>query len=427
MVRRNNKSVVRNVAIIPRKKQEKKKKKEKEMTILGGLLRGLGGLGGGALGGMAGYGPMGATLGTAAGAQLSKWLGSGDYTLSRNSLVLKGSNTIPSMHNDGQSIIVRHKEYVCDVFSGTGTPSVFNVFDEYALNPGLRASFPWLSTVAQNYVEYTWHGVVFHYVPTSGASVASTNTALGSVMMATNYRATAPSYTNKQVLLNEYFASDGRPSEPMMHPIECDPRENPYNVQYVRTGPVPSNEDQKTYDLGVTTVATQGLPAPGINCGELWVSYEVELRKPKALGSYQYDSLTWGETRTTVTTVANFGTVAGVGAGVATNSQVVATGTSLTFEKTLVGRFYVSCTHSSPTFTTVGAWTPNVTGGTLISNALGPGGTTITSSSGYYTNWGIFESTSPSTSMVISTGTSSFVGTTPYAIMRVYQINSNSI
>jgi hypothetical protein len=49
----------------------------------------------------------------------------------------------------------------------------------------------------------------------------------------------------------------------------------------VRTTAVPAGEDQKTYDLGKLNVATQGLPSAGMTCGELWVTYEVELRKPQ--------------------------------------------------------------------------------------------------------------------------------------------------
>jgi len=185
------------------------------------------------------------------------------------------------MHSTVQSVIVRHKEYVCDVTGGAGTPSAYTLMPPVYLNPGLKNSFPWLSSIARQYQEYTWRGVVYHFVSSSGASVSSTNTSLGTVMMHTDYRVTAPSPLNKAELLNEYFASDAKPSDSFVHPIECDPRENPYNVQYVRTGPVPEGEDPKSYDLGKVNVATQALPSASMTVGELWVTYEVELRKPQ--------------------------------------------------------------------------------------------------------------------------------------------------
>lgn len=124
--------------------------------------------------------------------------------------------------------------------------------------------------------------MIFHYVPTSGDAVSSTNNALGSVMINTSYRSTALAPTSKVVLLNEFFSSDARPSECFVHPIECDPKENPYNVQYVRTTGVPTGEDPKSYDLGTTYVSTQGMQADNIVVGEMWATYEVELRKPRA-------------------------------------------------------------------------------------------------------------------------------------------------
>jgi hypothetical protein len=265
--------------VIKKKKVARKLKAEKkEMTILGGALRALGGMAGGAAGSMFGAPTVGAGLGTGLGAALSRWLGSGDYTLNKNSLM--AGNRIPMMHKTSQSITVRHKEFVCDVYGSTS----FNVNASFPLNPGLEASFPWLSSIAQQFQEYSWKGIVFHYVPTSGDSVASTNTALGSVILATNYRSTLPPYQNKLQMLNEYCSSDSKPSECFVHPIECDPKENPFNVQYVRSGTVPTGEDQKMYDLGVTSLAVVGNPASGAVLGELWCTYEVELRKPIPLG-----------------------------------------------------------------------------------------------------------------------------------------------
>jgi hypothetical protein len=100
-------------------------------------------------------------------------------------------------------------------------------------------------------------------------------------MMATQYRATATDFTNKTDLLQEYFSCDGKSSQNLIHFIECDPKENPYNIQYVRSGAVPTGEDSKTYDLGNFSIATTGSQAAAaVTIGELWVTYEIVLRKP---------------------------------------------------------------------------------------------------------------------------------------------------
>lgn len=308
-------------------------------TAIGNALRMLGGLGGGALGGMLGNSTLGSAAGSGLGGLVSKWLGQGDYTVTSNSLVnrVRTSGDIPNMHSTGQSILVRHKEYIGDVTSSVA----FAISNTVVLNPGLAASFPWLSTIAQQYQEYTWKGVVFEFVSTSGDVVASTNTALGSVMMATQYRSTAATYLNKVQLLNEFFASDAKPSECFCHPIECNPKENPYNVQYVRSGAVPSGEDPKTYDIGTTYLAVQGMQAGSIDVGELWVSYEVELRKPIVFGALDLSGdFASFKSSTGVAAATPFGTAGS--ATISTNSiGVTITATVITFPVGTVGSFLV--------------------------------------------------------------------------------------
>lgn len=304
MAKKKSKKVT--VVIRPKKAKQKKD----NVTRLGGALRVLGGLGGRALGTLVGFGDDGAKTGTSLGGALSRWLGAGDYTVRSNSLVsMAKSGSIPSMHRNSQSVVVRHKEFLGDVSAGTGTPTSFNMSSAYPLNPGMSRTFPWLSQIAAQYQEYTFRGIVFHFVSTSGESVASTNTSLGTVMMTTNYKATDSAPQSKVELLNEFFSCDAKPSESFCHPIECDPKENPYKVQYVRTGSIPSSEDLKTYDLGEFYIGTQGIPAASTNLGELWVSYEVELRKPKLSGFGNLDLPTASFTATSnINTTTPFGT-----------------------------------------------------------------------------------------------------------------------
>jgi hypothetical protein len=178
------------------------------------------------------------------------------------------------MHNTGQSVIVRHKEYIGSVNGSSG----FAVAYSLVLNPGLRATFPWLSGIAQQFQEYDLKGCVFHYVPTSGTAISGTNSALGSVMMQTTYRSSDTAPNNKSVMLNEYWANEVVPSDTMCHPIECDPKENPFNIHYVRAGTIPSGEPLM-YDIGTTYICTQGMQGTN-QVGDIWVTYEVELKKP---------------------------------------------------------------------------------------------------------------------------------------------------
>jgi hypothetical protein len=266
--RQNNRPIIVNMT--QKSKQAKKKKK----TPVGALIRALGTAGGGALGGYFGNAALGGAAGRQLGALTSKWLGFGAYRVSQNS-ILKTTNGVPGMHSNSQSVIVRHKEYIGPILSH-GTFSV-----QYALplNPAMP-SFPWLSGVAARYQEYAIKGMVFHYVPASGSAISGTSPSLGTVMLQTTYRASDINPTSKAEMLNEFCASEGVPSEAFIHPIECDPKENPFNIHYCRSVAPPTGEPLMSYDLGKTFVATQGQLADGNTLGDLWVTYEIELKKP---------------------------------------------------------------------------------------------------------------------------------------------------
>lgn len=263
------------VKVVPRKK--KTAKKESEVTRLGYALRAMGALGGGKVGAYLGNPMAGAATGTSLGAALSRWLGAGDYSIKSNSLVRQSPDgTIPAMHNNNQSIVVRHKEFVSEILSSTS----FSVQRQLIINPGQSVTFPWLSGIASQFEEYAIRGMVYHYVPTSGTAINSTNPALGSVMLQTSYRANSAAPESKMEMMNEYWASESVPSDSFCHPIECNPKENPFNIHYVRTGAVPAGDSPLLYDYGKTFLAVTGNPADGNILGELWISYEIELRKP---------------------------------------------------------------------------------------------------------------------------------------------------
>ncbi len=281
------------------------KKKKKKVTPVGQLIRAAGTAGGTALGGYFGMPALGGAAGNQLAALASKWLGFGDYSVKQNSII-RNSASIPAMHKLGQSVVVRHKEYVGPVKGSINFTTQYTL----PLNPALNGSFPWLSGVAQRYQEYAFKGVVFHYIPSSGVAVSGTNPALGTVMMQTSYRASDSAPTNKTEMLNEYCASEAMPSDSFIHPIECDPKENPFNVHYCRAMAPPDGEPLMSYDLGKTFLATQGQPADGNIIGDLWVTYEVELKKPVVRtdvsnGGYWYAEFTPGSASTLFNTNTN--------------------------------------------------------------------------------------------------------------------------
>jgi len=234
-------------------------------------------------GGIAG-GALGTYGGNLIGQGLQSITGQGDYTVGPSKPkynTLTNSTDIPQFKTKGRTNVVAHREYLGDVYSGPTLASGTTDYDvnTYSLNPGLQASFPWLHDVAKNYEEYIIHGMVFEYKSTSADALNSTNTALGTVIMGTQYNVNSAAFVNKQQMENYEFSQSARPSVNQLHAIECSPKETPIEILFTRTGT--QTDDLRLYDLAKFSIATQGMQAANVNIGELWCTYHIELLKPK--------------------------------------------------------------------------------------------------------------------------------------------------
>lgn len=265
-----------------RKKAPVKRKTTRALAPRGraGLLRGYGDYD--SPGGLIG-GKVGQWLGTRAGHGLqmlaTKLMGFGDYSVQENTLFQGGMSppeVVNSMNNG--EVIVRHREYL-----GELEGSIAFTRQDYFLNPGLHATFPWLASFASSFEEFRMRGAVVEFVSTSSDSVLSTsaNTSLGSVEIATQYNSTETLFNSKAQMLNHEFGTSSKPSCSQIHPIECKNDRTPLSHLYVRNGPVPASADERMYDLGVVCIATEGQQADGGSLGEIWISYEVGLFKPR--------------------------------------------------------------------------------------------------------------------------------------------------
>jgi len=223
------------------------------------------------------FGPGGAALGTKLGAGISTVTGFGDYEVATNSLM--GSNAVPIFKKNARSIRIAHKEFLGDV-----TGSLAFAVQAWSLNPGLIENFPWIAQVATAYQQYQFHGCLFEFVSTSANALNSTNTALGTVIMGTQYNVNRSNFTSKVEMEAYEFSSSGRPSANMLHAIECDPSETPIKQMYIRSGALAASEDKRFYDLGTFQLATVGMQAAS-TIGELWVTYDIEFFKPRVAPS----------------------------------------------------------------------------------------------------------------------------------------------
>lgn len=209
------------------------------------------------------------------GGYIPRTRGSGSYNL--NSLIQGSSVQVPQMQGSDEigTIVVTHKEFLGTISGSTNFENV-----GFSINPGLATSFPWLSQIAANYEEYSFEQLVYCY--TSLLSETTSTGSVGQIIMTTNYNAGQQIYQTTNGMLNNIGTVSGRPIDsPIIHGVECDDEKNVQDSHFVRTGSVPVGQDVKTYDLGVFQLATEGMPSTGQLQGQLWVSYQCTLRKPR--------------------------------------------------------------------------------------------------------------------------------------------------
>lgn len=201
---------------------------------------------------------------------------------SNKNSIMGDTSSIPvfsSARSEDGSLTVSHKEYICDI-QGSTALSPFTL-QNYLVNPGNPMLFPWLAQIAQNYDEYKFHGLIFHFRSTSTDN-STANSQLGTIIIAANYNSSAPNFLNKQQMMEYAGATSVKISEDLQFGIECNPNKSANNpIEYVApNGVAPVGEDAKSYMIANLQIAVNATQQSG-QIGELWCSYKVTLRKPK--------------------------------------------------------------------------------------------------------------------------------------------------
>lgn len=260
---------------------------KKALRSIGAGLPVAGGLIGGAIGGMAGGigavpgGALGTALGSVGQSMLS---GFGDYFVNEN-VFLRGSPPI-IRNNSAGGTVISFREFIGNVHSSP----IANTFDlnSHKIVPTAESSFPWLSQIAGNYQEWSPEGIVYEYRSVSADALNSVNTSLGTVMLSTNYNSALPNFGSEAEMLNSEFSSSVKPSENVMHMIECKRSASVLGNLYTKTT---ADEDVRFSQLGNFQIATTGFQGTDVLCGQLWVTYQISLNKPKLNDILNLDNL----------------------------------------------------------------------------------------------------------------------------------------
>lgn len=206
---------------------------------------------------------------------------------------------------------VQHRELVGVVTAQAGLTGFLTTV--YRIQPGLRGAgslFPWLSSVASCFQQYVLHGCVFEFESTS--SEYSAQVGLGQIMLSTVYDAEAQPLADVISIGNNEYTSIGKPSENIVHAIECAPKENSTMVRYVRSSNTVNAgvTDDRLDDVGIFQVSTNGIPSSvpvGTQLGMLWVTYDIEFLKPEMPDIHVGTTAAFTTSTTGAPTGSNFG------------------------------------------------------------------------------------------------------------------------
>lgn len=177
----------------------------------------------------------------------------------------------PVIRSGNRATTISHTEYVADISSPGGN---FNAIS-FSINPGLDRTFPWLGQIAEGYESYLFKSLSFSYRP-----ICPTSTP-GVVSIGVDYDARDSSPASK-VQLNSYEGTVSCSVWDRITHVCSAANLKKFGIQrYTRISVPPGQTDIKTYDVGNLFVATSNTPEGNTMCGEIWVTYTVDLFTPQ--------------------------------------------------------------------------------------------------------------------------------------------------
>jgi hypothetical protein len=174
----------------------------------------------------------------------------------------------PIVEATSKKCVVRNRELLASIQGSSN----FVVQRRFALNPGIPASFPWLSTMAKSWEKYVFRRLKFEYYTRTGTQTA------GSVLLSPDYDAADVAPATEQVASSYNGTVEDAPWKDMKIDLPMSRMHEKGEPKFVRTGPLAANLDIKTYDAGNMHVCTTD--GAVVSWGKIWVDYEVEFTIP---------------------------------------------------------------------------------------------------------------------------------------------------
>jgi hypothetical protein len=174
----------------------------------------------------------------------------------------------PVVNATRETCRVNHREFLGNV---TGSVA-FAIAQSISLNPGLAASFPWLSVIAQNWETYRFRKLRVCYYTRTGSNIP------GSVLLAHDPDASDAAPLTELVMSTYQSLAEDAPWKDICLEVaklglnDLGPR------KFVRTGALAANQDVKLYDAGVIHIGT--VDGTAVAWGKLWLEYDIDFFTP---------------------------------------------------------------------------------------------------------------------------------------------------
>jgi len=307
---------------------------------------------------------------------------------------------------------IQHREFIKDIFSGP--VSTFSN-QSFVVNPGVASVFPFLAQIAANYEMYRFHGLTFEFV--SATSPYGT-TSLGVWIMAMEYNAAAAAFTAKPQMENSDYAMSSRLDSHGMYGVECAPLTSANIYYYVRSTVNPvgaAGTPINLVDFGLFQLAQVPGITAGSNMGELWVTYDIELVRPRLTVPNQADAICQSFPHFSAAGIPDVAQTEGFATGLLSDAVLSYTPTAivLTLPSAIAGQVYsIDVFWNSNVSGIVGAVDQstfayvNATTSTLSLKQQSPGSTTTITANN--TSWAFTQS------FVITTTSSAVFTLTPH-------------
>lgn len=274
---------------------------------------------------------IGSVLGSGAQSLFRNITGMGDYKIIQNSLFNEAE--VPNMHATGGASQFRfkHREFIGDLV--TAAANTFSV-REYPISVTNSQVFTWLGAQANQYQFWAPLGMAVEFKSTSGDALNSTNTALGTVIISSQYNAVQKAPINKIQMENSEYTTSCKPSVNMLHAFECDPSVRPIPKLFCQKQHRDLAFDARLERLCNMYVGTSGFQASNVNIGELWITYDIILYLPIVQSPSANLGIHYKLNNSTITTLTPLGTDAiNIVAANSSNFEISITPTSIIFPK----------------------------------------------------------------------------------------------